>query len=84
MSKSYVILFLALITISNCTLFTSPPALMPGHDVLKPGPEVQILKINLDGSILVSEDFMVWVKELRQEIRRLRSKVGEVWQEELN
>lgn len=55
---------------------------MPGHDVLKPGPEVQILKINLDGTVLVSGEFMVWVKELRQEINRLRSKAGEIWSEE--
>ena len=69
-------------TTNGCDLFRSPPALMPAHDVLKPGPDVQILKINLDGTILVSGEFMVWVKELRQEISRLRGKVGEIWSEE--
>lgn len=52
---------------------------MPEKDVLKPGPEVQILKINLDETVLVNGEFMVWVKELRQEIKRLRSKAGEIW-----
>ena len=81
MSLSFVTLLLVLITATNsCNLFTIP-ALMPSHDVLKPGPEVQILKINLDETVLVSGEFMVWVKELRQEVKRLREKTGEIWNE---
>jgi hypothetical protein len=69
------ILFLAL---SSCWL-VKPAVAPPVYDVLKPGPEVQILAINLDQTVLVSADFMVWVKMLKQEIKRLREKTGEVW-----
>lgn len=63
---------------SNCWLF-QPSVPMPVYDVLKPGPEVQILAINDDGTVLVSGEFMAWVKMLRQEIERLREKKGEIW-----
>lgn len=81
-SLSFVILLLVLITATNsCNLFTIP-ALMPAKDVLEPGPDVRIIKINIDETVLVSGEFIVWVIELKQEIRRLRSKAGEIWSEE--
>jgi len=52
---------------------------MPVYDVLKPGPEVDIIAVNEDETVLVSGEFMVWVKMLQQEIKRLRDKVGEDW-----
>ena len=52
---------------------------MPVYDVLKPGVEVDILAIYEDGTVLVTTEFMTWVKMLRQEIERLRDKVGEDW-----
>lgn len=52
---------------------------MPVFDVLLPSPEVEILKINIDGTVLVSAEFMTWVQALKQEIKRLREKTGEIW-----
>lgn len=63
---------------SSCWL-VKPSVEMPVYDVLKPGLEVDILKINEDGTVLVTGEFIVWVKMLRQEIERLRDKVGEDW-----
>ena len=64
-------------------------------DVLRPGPEVQIIGFTVtgqkmtieegelgetkDGDVIVSGEFMVWVKMLQQEIKRLRRKTGETW-----
>ena len=70
-------------TVSSCSLvkpFIKIPVLeMPAYDVLKPGAEVDILTINEDGTVLVTGEFMVWVTMLKQEIERLRDKVGEDW-----
>jgi len=52
---------------------------MPVYDVLKPGPEVDILAINEDGTVLVTGEYIVWNKLLCQEIKRLRDKLGEDW-----
>ena len=80
-SLSFVTLLLVLITATNSCNLLTPPSLMPSHDVLKPGPEVKIIKINLDETVLVSGEFMVWVMELKQEVKRLREKTGEIWNE---
>lgn len=90
-SISCAILFLA---VSNCSLLR-PTLPQPVFDVLKPGPEVQIIGFTVagqkmiaeegktgetkDGDVIVSGEFMVWVKMLQQEIKRLRRKAGESW-----
>ena len=56
-----------------------PGVEVPVYDVLKPSSEVDILKINDDGTVLVTSEFIVWNKMLQQEIKRLRDKVGEDW-----
>ena len=66
------------LTASSCWLF-KPSVEMPVYDVLKPSAEVDIIAINEDGTILVTGEFMVWVKMLQQEVKRLRDKVGEDW-----
>lgn len=90
-SISCAILFLA---VSNCSLLR-PTLPQPVFDVLRPGPEVQIIGFTVagqkmtaeegetgetkDGDVIVSGEFMVWVKMLQQEIKRLRRKTGETW-----
>ncbi len=90
-SISCAILFLA---VSNCSLFR-PSVPQPVFDVLRPGPEVQIVGFTVagqemiaeegetgetrEGDVIVSGEFMVWVKMLQQEIKRLRNKTGESW-----
>ena len=88
---SFVILFL---TGNSCWVF-KPSLEMPVYDVLKPGPEVDIVGYTIagqkmikenkeigetrDGDVIVTGEFMVWIKLLEQEIERLRDKVGEDW-----
>lgn len=72
---SCAILFLG----ANSCSILRPSVEMPVYDVLKPGPDVDIIKINDDETVLVTGEFIVWVKMLRQEIERLREKVGEDW-----
>jgi len=90
-SISCAILFLA---VSNCDLLR-PTLPQPVFDVLKPGSKVRIIGFTVagqkivaeegeieetkDGDVIVSEEFMVWVKMLQQEIKRLRKKAGEAW-----
>ncbi len=90
-SISCAILFLA---VSNCSLFR-PTLPQPVYDVLRPGPEVQIIGFTVagqemiaeegetgetkDGDVIVTGEFMVWVKMLQQEIKRLRKKTSETW-----
>ncbi len=74
---SFAILFLAT---SSCWL-VKPQQPMPVYDVLLPSPEVQIIAINEDSTVLVSAEFMTWVKALKQEIIRLREKTGEFYEE---
>ncbi len=71
-----MILFL---TASSCSLLNQlvPPLENPEFDVLKPGEEVDIIKINKDGTTVVTAGFIVWVIKLKQEIERLRLKLGE-------
>lgn len=73
-----VILFLG----TNSCWLIKPQEPMPVYDVLLPSPDVQIITINEDGSVLVSAEFMTWVQALKQEIKRLREKTGELWSEE--
>ena len=58
--------------ISNCTSYN--PALYPSYDVLNPGDEVRVnpLRITEDGNFVVNKAFILWVDELKQEIKRLR------------
>lgn len=90
-SISCAILFLS---IASCSLF-SPSVPQPVYDVLNPGPEVDIIGFTVagqkmiieggeagetrEGDVIVTGEFMVWVKMLQQEIKRLRRKTGEVW-----
>lgn len=74
---SFVMIFLA-IDASSCYLL-KPIQPMPVYDVLKPSLEVDILKVNDDGTVVVSGEFIVWVKMLEHEIKRLREKTGEIW-----
>ncbi|NVM21413.1 MAG: hypothetical protein HWN68_06500 [Desulfobacterales bacterium] len=90
-SISCVILFFLA---ASCSVFRPSPPL-PVFDVLNPGPEVDIVGftvkgqeyikeegergITKNGDVIVTPEFMVWVKMLEQEIERLREKAGEVW-----
>jgi len=91
----FIVVFISLfLAVSSCSLF-GPTLSQPVFDVLKPGPEVQIIGYTVakqkmiaeegeigetkDGDVIVSGDFMLWVKMLQQEIKRLRKKTGEVW-----
>ena len=58
--------------ISGCTHYD--PTLYPGYDVLNPSAEVRLnpLEITEDGNMIVNEAFMLWVYELKEEIKRLR------------
>ncbi|GAG69721.1 unnamed protein product [marine sediment metagenome] len=71
-----VILFL---TANSCSLIDQliPPIEKPEFDVLEPGADVDIVKINEDGTVVVTADFIAWVVKLKQEIERLRLKLGE-------
>ena len=72
---SCAILFL---TANSCWLIKSSIGL-PAYDVMKPGPEVGIIAINKDSTVVVTSEFMVWVTMLKQEVERLRAKIGEDW-----
>ena len=65
---------------SSCSLIR-PQEPIPVYDVLLPSEAVQIIAINEDGTVLVSVEFMTWVKALKQEIIRLREKTGEFYEE---
>ena len=90
-SISCAILFLS---IASCSLFR-PSIPQPVYDVLKPGSEVDIIGFTVagqkmtieegetgktrEGDVIVTDEFMVWVEMLMQEIERLRNKTGESW-----
>ncbi len=73
---SCVILFSV---VNSCGLIR-PLEPMPVYDILLPSEAVQIIAINEDGTVLVSGEFMTWVKALKQEIIRLREKTGEIYE----
>jgi len=81
----FILCVILCLTVNSCSfikpLLEIPEMGIPLFDVLKPGVEVDILKINEDGTVVVTAEFMVWVVELKQEIQRLRDKVEEEWQE---
>lgn len=58
--------------LSNCTAYH--PSSFPSYDVLNPGPEVTKNPIGFteDGNAIVNEAFLLWVYELKEEIKRLR------------
>jgi hypothetical protein len=66
-----------------CFLSLSPachsynPALYPSYDVLNPGPEVTMnpLSFDKDGNAVVNQAFILWVYELRQEVKKLRAEL---------
>ena len=58
---------------SSCVKYD--PHLYPSLDVLRPGPEVQIVGFTEDGNIIVNESFLIWIYELKEEIKRLRKLV---------
>lgn len=74
-----IILGILFLTASSCSLINQlvPPLETSEFDVLKPGEEVNIIKINEDGTVVVTAEFMVWIVKLKQEIERLRLKLGE-------
>lgn len=53
------------------------PRLVPVADVLKPGPEVEIIGFTDDGHVIVNEAYILWVEALKDEIKRLRAKLEE-------
>ena len=77
--KLILILCAILFLTANSCWLVKPSVEMPVYDVLKPGPEVDIIAINEDKTVLVTDEFIVWVKMLQQEIKRLREKVKEDW-----
>ena len=61
--------------ISGCTHYD--PTLYPGYDVLNPNEEVRKNPLGFtdNGNVIVNEAFMLWVYELKEEIKRLRKLV---------
>ncbi len=53
------------------------PALYPSYDVLNPGEQVRLnpLGFTEDGNFIVNGAFILWVDELKQEIKRLREEL---------
>ena len=53
------------------------PALYPSYDVLNPGPEVRMnpLAFDKDGNAIVNQAFIVWVYELKVEVKKLREEL---------
>ena len=53
------------------------PALYPSYDVLNPGPEVRAnpLSFTEDNNLIVNQAFIIWVYELKEEIKKLRQEV---------
>ncbi|MBA7712435.1 hypothetical protein ES703_121409 [subsurface metagenome] len=82
-------------TMNSPLTMTSPSLPQPDYDVLRPGPEVQIIGFTVagqkmtieegetgetrEGDVIVTGEFMVWVEMLQQEITRLRNKTSENW-----
>jgi len=60
------------LTISECHSYN--PALYPSYDVLNPGPEVRMnpLGFDKDGNAIVNQAFLLWVYELKAEVKKLR------------
>jgi hypothetical protein len=61
--------------LSSCSSYS--PILYPGYDVLNPSEEVRKnpLAWTPEGNAVVNEAFLMWVLDLRIEIKRLRSQV---------
>ena len=59
----------------SCTGYN--PSLFPSYDVLNPGPEVRMNPIGFDadGHAIVNQAFILYVYELRQEVKRLRTEL---------
>lgn len=53
------------------------PVLYPSYDVLNPGPEVRKNPIGFteDGNLIVNQAFMLWVYELKEEVKKLREEL---------
>ena len=85
-SKKLILILCAILclTVSSCSLIDQllPPIERPEFNVLEPGEEVDIVKINEDGTVVVTADFIVWVVKLKQEIEWLRLKLGEEWDDQ--
>lgn len=60
----------------SCSCTGYDPSLYPSYDVLNPGPEVKLnpLRVTDDGNFVVNEAFLMWVGELKEEIKKLRRK----------
>lgn len=75
-SRNWILILCAILflTASNCSLINKLAPIVEESviDVLKPDEEINILKINEDGTVLVTAEFMEWVIKLKQEILRLR------------
>lgn len=71
-----MLLLCAVCYLTKCTAYN--PSLYPSYDVLNPGPEVRKnpLGFTEDGNVIVNEAFMIWVYELKEEVKRLRKKLG--------
>jgi hypothetical protein len=56
------------------------PGLYSGYDILSPNEEVKKnpLSFTDDGNLIVNQAFILYVYELRQEIRYLRAKIAEL------
>ena len=57
-----------------CTCVKYDPSIFPSYDILNPGEEVRMnpLRVTDDGNFVVNEAFLMWVGELKNEIRKLR------------
>jgi len=53
------------------------PALYPSYDVLNPGLEVRMnpLGFDADGNAIVNQAFILWVYELKAEVKKLRAEL---------
>jgi hypothetical protein len=76
MSAALLSLLFSTIT-SGCHGYN--PALYPSYDVLNPGPEVRMnpLGFDKDGNAIVNQAFILWVYELKAEVKKLRGLIKE-------
>jgi|GEM_PF-5738249 len=61
------------LSLNNCRY---DPAFYPAQDILIPGPDVDIVGF-IEGNVIVTPGYIMWVEELKTEIIRLRKLLEE-------
>ncbi len=69
------LLFVLICLSFSCTGYD--PSLYPGYDLLNPGDQVKInpIRITDDNHFVVNSAFLLWVNELKAEIKKLRRQI---------